>query len=186
MSTRASLIASLDTKPKVLAESVGWIPLLWTPLISSADLARSADDSSVQVDRREAIERCGRAIDFCAGLFPEFGPLTEVADDFLGRLRKLKATTIAVEFHDHAAISPGTFLPCLAVAVAAIEAHDGKARFFSPAVSLTNPFTGKKMKTTPARTLKTTRDVLCCALSLDPVVDNDELMRDQLVGSLFI
>ena len=110
MSTRASLIANPETKPKVLAESVGWIPLLWVPLMSSLDLARIADCPYVHVDRKEAIERFARATPFLATLFPEFD-LSSVAEDFAGRLRRLKAKTIAIEFRDHFAMRPRSFSP---------------------------------------------------------------------------
>ncbi len=184
MATRASLIANPETKPKVLAESVGWIPLLWVPLMSSLDLARIADCPYVQVDRKEAIERYARATPFLATLFPELD-LAAVAVDFAGRLRHLKAKTIAIEFCDHFAMRPQIFFPCLTVAVAAIEAQDTKAKFVSPAIPTTNPFTGKSVKT-KAMTFRTTRDILCHALSLDPVSDDDDIMRDQLVGDLLI
>ncbi len=184
MSIRASLIANPGAKPKVLAESVGWIPLLWVPLMSSLDLARIANRPYIHVDRKKAIEQCGRATPFLVALFPEFD-LAAVAEDFAAHMRRLKAKTIAIEFRDHFAMRPQIFFPCLTVAVAAIEAKDTKSKFVSPAIPTTNPFTGKSGKT-KAMTFRTTRDILCHALSLDPVTDDDDLMRDQLIGDLWI
>ncbi len=184
MSIRACLIVNPETKPKMLAESVDWIPLLWVPLMSSLDLARIANRPYVHVDRKEAIERCARATPFLTTLFPEFD-LTAVAEDFVGRLRQLKTKAMAIEFRDHIALRPQIFLPCLSVAVAAIEAQDLNVRYVSPVIPTTNPFTGKSGKT-KAMTFRITRDILCHALSLDPVVDDDDIVRAQLVGDLWI
>ena len=186
MSTRASLYADPEGKAKELAESTGWIPLLWIGLLSSADLkAWRCDRPCVTTDRKEAMERCQRAVPFLSELFPEFAAIDEVAADFLRRLKKVKASTIGVDFCDHMDMKPN-FLPSLEVAIAAIESCEKKAVLTVPAQTFESQIDGWKT-TMEERKYNTTREVLCWAASMHPGPDQkEEILKDQLVGYLLV
>lgn len=81
-------------------------------------------------------------------------------------------------------MNPETFIPCLTVAVAAIEAGDPKAEFTFPASTFTDRFTGKTTKT-KAQKYSTTHDVLAVLTFLDDPDDEEDMVKEKIVGYLF-
>jgi hypothetical protein len=183
MSIRAFLYANYGTERKELAESKTWVPLCWLTLLATDDAARANGDGHVTFARKDAIDRCARSVPFLTKLFPEFRSTHECADALLDLLRKTRAATLGIDLVDHFAIAPETFPQAFLAAVEAIETRNEKCSFAIPARQVPNPFTGKP-KTIRATTLRTTRDLLCHTAGLEPVTDDEDIERDQLVGCL--
>lgn len=181
MSTRAALFANPDTKPTELAESVGWIPLLWLTLPSADDVRRASDTAFIRSDRKQAIGRCSQTVPFLAKLFPEFRSIREAADDLLSLLKGSRSKTIGMEVADHAGMGPTTFFPALELAVAALIAKDERCAFTRPAQSIPILGADEPYKVPQAR-FKTTREVLCYAAALDPAPRDEAVQREQLIG----
>ena len=181
MSTRAELIANPGTGQKTVAESEGWVPLLWIALLSVEEIEAAADEAYVTIDRAEGIQRCEDSIDFLVDLFPEFVSIPEVAKDFLKRLKKLKAKQLAIDWTDHVGIRPDTFVPSLTIAVTALQIQSRKASFRVPATTFTFASLGTTMKI-KAVTCKTTREVLCYAADIEPCEDDEAMAEEQLMG----
>lgn len=181
MSTRASLLLNPTSTPIEAGEAVSWIPLLWLSLLS-ADALEELEDWCAVVDAPEATQRSAGAVPFLADLFPEFMTIHDVASDFVRLLERAKAETLGIDFGDHLT---ERFLPALKVAVDAIESRKPKASFTIPARTTAEPFTNKVVKL-KAEKLKTTRDVVCLVTSMDPLMEDEEMERDQLIGFLFL
>jgi hypothetical protein len=184
MSTRASLLADPSGELVEVGESVSWIPLLWISLLSSDDLDE-LEEGTVVMDASEAIERCTRAVPFLKGLFPEFTTMQQVAEDFVGLLRRSEADSIGIQLFDHIAMNPDTFLASLEAGVAALESTDADASFTLPATSEKQPFVDKIVNLN-AEKLKTSRDLLCLAASMNPLEEDEQTERDQLIGYLLL
>lgn len=184
MSTRASLLTDPDGEAVEIGESVSWIPLLWVSLLSSDDLDEP-EEGTLITDASEAIDRCSSALPFLREMFPEFATIDQVAEDFVGLLRRSNAETFGIQVFDHMAMNPGSFLASLEVAIEALESKKPKTSFTIPARSVQEPFTDKVVKL-KAEKLKTTRDVLCFAASMNPLEEDQQTERDQLVGYLFL
>lgn len=185
MSTRASLLANpgAGRKARELGESVYYLPLLWVTLIAPDDLARAEGLPYVSVDRRQAVKRCADALGFVGELFPELAPVEEAGEQLLDVLKRVRADSVGVLYADFIERMFGSFLPALAVAVAALERKDAKAVFNVPAGRVSNPFTGKTMRVQAVK-CRSTRDLLRSVTGIPLNTGDEEEVRDQLIGDI--
>lgn len=169
-------------KSRELAEAIYLVPLFWLALLSEKDLDAAGENSCINTNRKAAIARLQVAVKFLAKLFPEIEAIEELAEDFLARLRKLKAETLGVEANDHFAMRPEIFPLSLRGAINTIETQNLMATLAIPACTYEDPSTGRQKKSKP-KTIKKSRDIICYAVGyfLDGSEDED-MLREFLVG----
>ncbi len=165
MSTRTTIVASPGAKQKEIAEGMYGVPLLWIPMMSSAELAAQLDDGCICVARKAAIQRLADALPFLADQFSDIDEIAEQGEVLIKHLKKVKAPTIGVDIREPIAINPKGFPNALVTSVKAIEERDANV----------------KLKV--GRHTHGLRDVLCIVSTLDP--ENGVAETEQMIGVLW-
>ena len=144
MSNRGIIVADPHSRPKLIAETASFIPLLWPSLLSLDDISSAVSVGVFELDRVESTNRCAERVSLYANVFADFPNVPQFAESFISKLRSKKCKTIGLDISDLVPHEDG-LIPPLHYAIEAIESGDAGYAVTIPAKTVDNPFSAETM-----------------------------------------
>ena len=186
MSNRGCLVASPDSqRPKIIAETADFIPLMWPSLLTSGDISASGCIGEFELNRIECIDRIAARVPLFIQAFEDIGDLRQFADALVDKLRSKRSKTIGLDITDLVPREDG-IVPPLDLAIAAIESDDPSYKVTIPARTVENPYLGDTT-TIAEQKFDSFRDVLlnvCMVTERDLQNSGTDALREWFIGEI--